>query len=200
MSNSARGTHRDALLDAARMLLRERGHASITARDLVAASGTNLGSIGYHFGSKDALLDEAAQLVFEEWTEAVGRTIAAPGDTAPLERLAAALRLAVDDVGELRPYFLAFVETVARSARSPEARGQVAAHYRKQRARVAEMVTAALGDALAPPEADRVGALIIATIDGLMLQALLDPEQLPSGDDLLRACAQAAAVALGRRP
>ena len=41
------------LLEAARTLLRERTYGNITARGLVAASNTNLGSIGYHFGSKD---------------------------------------------------------------------------------------------------------------------------------------------------
>ncbi|MGH3839469.1 MAG: TetR family transcriptional regulator, partial [Pseudonocardiaceae bacterium] len=39
--------HREALLDGARRCLLERGYARTTARDLVAASGTNLASIGY---------------------------------------------------------------------------------------------------------------------------------------------------------
>jgi hypothetical protein len=36
-----------------------RGYARTTARDLAAESGANLASIGYHFGSKEALLNEA---------------------------------------------------------------------------------------------------------------------------------------------
>ena len=55
--STPRESHRDALLDAAKSLLRERDYGNITARDLVAASNTNLGSIGYHFGSKEALLN-----------------------------------------------------------------------------------------------------------------------------------------------
>ena len=54
-------------------LLRERDYGNITARDLVAASNTNLGSIGYHFGSKEALLNEAIGQALEEWTDAIGR-------------------------------------------------------------------------------------------------------------------------------
>ena len=46
---------------AARRLLETRGYAHITARDLVAESGTNLGSIGYHFGSKAELLNQAIE-------------------------------------------------------------------------------------------------------------------------------------------
>src|SRR5215469_2225151 len=56
MSSPGPATHRTRLLAAARELLRERAYGDITARDLVAASSTNLGSIGYHFGSKEALL------------------------------------------------------------------------------------------------------------------------------------------------
>jgi AcrR family transcriptional regulator len=35
------------------------GYARTTARDIVAASGTNLASIGYHYGSTQALLNAA---------------------------------------------------------------------------------------------------------------------------------------------
>jgi AcrR family transcriptional regulator len=68
LSKPARETHRDALLSAAKTLMRQSGRGDITARDLVAASNTNLGSISYHFGSKDALLDEAAKR--QRWPDA----------------------------------------------------------------------------------------------------------------------------------
>src|SRR3989442_906316 len=64
--------HREDLLTAARRLLEEKGYARTTARDLVAASGTNLASIGYHFGSKEALLNEAIGEAVAEWTDQVG--------------------------------------------------------------------------------------------------------------------------------
>ena len=52
--------HREDLLDGAADCLYTKGFGRTTARDVVAVSGTNLASIGYHFGSKDALLTEAA--------------------------------------------------------------------------------------------------------------------------------------------
>ena len=36
-----------------------RGYARTTARDIAAAAGTSLAAIGYHFGSKEALLSVA---------------------------------------------------------------------------------------------------------------------------------------------
>ena len=51
--------HREDLLEGAKKCLLEIGYANTTARDIVAASGTNLASIGYHFGSKEALMTQA---------------------------------------------------------------------------------------------------------------------------------------------
>ena len=51
--------HKEDLLAGAKKCLVELGYAKTTARDSVKASHTNLASIGYHFGSKDALLTQA---------------------------------------------------------------------------------------------------------------------------------------------
>src|SRR5215472_4877077 len=94
MSSPGPTTHRTRLLAAARELLRERDYGTITARDLVAASGTNLGSIGYHFGSKEALLNEAIGLALEEWADTIiARTRRGTARTAPLALLDSLLRL-----------------------------------------------------------------------------------------------------------
>jgi AcrR family transcriptional regulator len=61
--------HREDLLEGAKRCLLEKGYARTTARDIVAASGTNLASIGYHYGSKEALLNLAFLKVTEEWGE-----------------------------------------------------------------------------------------------------------------------------------
>jgi AcrR family transcriptional regulator len=195
MSNS-RGTHREALLQAATKLLHERGHAGITARDLVAASGTNLGSIGYHFGSKDALLNEAAGLALEEWVREIGRAIRLDEGVPPARRLAHSLAIVLDEFEEMRPYFLTFIETVARGARSPVIREQLTAHYRKQRARVAEMVTESFTGELNEAEAEHLASVLMGVSDGLMLQALVDPDSVPSSDELAVSCGKALAAAL----
>src|SRR5436189_318045 len=107
--------HREDLLTAARQCLEEKGFARTTARDLVAASGTNLASIGYHFGSKEALLTEALGEAFEEWTERLDRAGSADSDAAPLERLVAALTAMVGDLEEARPFFIAYLEAMAQA-------------------------------------------------------------------------------------
>jgi AcrR family transcriptional regulator len=191
LSRPARETHRDALLRAARSLLRQSGRGDITARDLVAASATNLGSISYHFGSKDALLDEAAKLVFEEWAETVARTIGADPDAPPAGRLARALEMILDDFDAMRPYFLGFIQIVAGIERSPETREQLRVHYRKQRDTVTAMITQALGEGIDPQDARHIASLFMALSDGLMLQSLIDPDGAPTSGQLTYALGRA---------
>jgi len=55
----AQPSHRDQLVKGAIKCLQTKGYAHTTARDIAAASGANLASIGYHFGSTQALLNTA---------------------------------------------------------------------------------------------------------------------------------------------
>lgn len=188
MSSASPATHRTKLLEAARALLRERTYGNITARDLVAASNTNLGSIGYHFGSKEALLNEAIGLAFEEWADAVIR--ATPIDPGPApSSLMDSLRAVLDDYESIRPYFHAYIEALARSARSPALRQQLAAHYNRQRDRVAGLLNDSLPATIDPEAARHLASVMIATVDGLLIQTFIDPDNAPSSRDLADATA-----------
>jgi AcrR family transcriptional regulator len=179
--------HREELLKGARQCLQERGYARTTARDIVAASGTNLASIGYHFGSKEALLNEAIGETFDEWTRRVGAIAFATPDALPLERLGASWVALLDSFDEHRPLLVAFVEALAQAERAPELREQLAGHYQRIREQIAEMTRAAIGG---DPEGDpvvveRLASFFIAVCDGFVIQYLLDPDRLPSGEELV---------------
>src|SRR2546421_2749401 len=131
---SRRVGHREALLAGARQCIEEKGYARTTARDLVAASGTNLASIGYHFGSKEALLNEAIGDAFEEWTNEVVAMSMEGNERAPLDAVGASWVEMLDHQFEQhRPLLVAFVESLAQAERSPELRAQLAGHYQRSR-------------------------------------------------------------------
>ena len=179
--------HREALLEGARQCLQERGYARTTARDIVAASGTNLASIGYHFGSKEALLNEAIGEAFDAWTERVGAIAFATPDALPLERLGASWVALLDSYEEHRPLLVAFVEALAQAERTPELRRQLADQYQRIREQIAEMTRAAIGS---DPEGDpvvveRLASFFMAVCDGFIVQYLLDPDRFPSGEELV---------------
>ena len=75
--------HREDLLAGAKRCLLEKGWSRTTARDIVAASGANLASIGYHYGSKDALMREALFAAMGDWADEVQASLAR---TPPLRR------------------------------------------------------------------------------------------------------------------
>src|SRR5436309_3453263 len=82
--------NREDLLTGARQCLFEKGYARTTVRDIATASGVSMAAIGYHFGSKEALLTAALSEATQEWGADLARTLEnspAP-DPDPLQRFA----------------------------------------------------------------------------------------------------------------
>ena len=172
--------HREQLLAAARKLLETQGYAHITARDLVAASGTNLASIGYHFGSKAELLAEAIGEVLEEWTTTLATIAMADPTASPIEHATTAWAAMLAQLPTQRPLLLSFMEALAQAERDPKLREQFAGFYRRCRAQVARLVAESLGRPDADdPLCDAIASFVIAVCDGLAVQSLLDPTRLP---------------------
>jgi AcrR family transcriptional regulator len=173
--------HRELLLAAARRLLEDKGYAHITARDLVAASGTNLASIGYHFGSKAELLSAAIGEVLEEWTTKLATIAMADPTASPIERATTAWAAMLAQLPTQRPLLLSFMEALAQAERDPKLRDQFAGHYRRCRTQVARLVAESLGPAADPadPRCAAIASFVIAVCDGLAVQTLLDPERAP---------------------
>ncbi len=194
----AQPSHREQLLQGAVQCLRTKGYARTTARDIAAAAHGNLASIGYHFGSKEALLNEAIGRSCEEWTDRLGKAALAGSEASPFTKVAASWVAMVDSFEELRPILLGLFEAVAQSAWSPPLREQLAAHYRTSRDQVAQMVRDGLEDDLEEAGIDPhvVAAFLIAVCDGLVLQWLLDPDQTPTGEELTASLGAAVAQSL----
>ena len=111
MPGGSDGGHRERLLEAAIECLQTKGYARTTARDLVEASGTNLASIGYHFGSKEKLLQEAIMEGFAEWTEFLGQSVFAAADAPPDQRLRTAWRVMLESFEPNRDLLAAWIDT-----------------------------------------------------------------------------------------
>jgi AcrR family transcriptional regulator len=178
--------HREQLLVAARRLLEEKGYARITTRDLVAASDTNLASIGYHFGSKAELLNEAIGLVLREWTQQLADIAMADPTASPIERGISAWTAMLEHVRAQRTLSLSFTEALAQAERSPRLLVQFAEHYRRCRARVSELVAVSLGDGIPAddPRCAAIASFVMAACDGFAVQCLLDPDEAPKADHL----------------
>src|SRR5215217_4173397 len=70
--------NREALVEGAKTCLLEKGYSRTTARDIATAAGVSLAAIGYHFGSTEALLNEALFAAVEEWGTALRAALSPP--------------------------------------------------------------------------------------------------------------------------
>lgn len=196
MSGAREAGHRERLLEAAILCLQEKGYARTTSRDLVAASGTNLASIGYHFGSKERLLNVAVGEAFQRWLKPLIALAAEPGPATPLERLQRSLAGVMDSLEENRALVAACLEAWAQMARSEDLRAEMAASYDDFHRTIAATTREAFAEIDATDvDVDALAALIIALFDGLLIQWQLDPERAPSAERLTVA-AQGALAAL----
>jgi AcrR family transcriptional regulator len=180
--------HREDLLAGAVACLREKGYARTTARDIVAASGTNLGSIGYHYGSTENLLNEAVMHAIGEFAEEVGRAMATEVDphATPLERFEAYWTRVLDTFGEHRQIWLATFDIFGLVDRVPGIREAISQGLQDGRASWAAMLHGIDSDEAArdPQTAHGVGSIHQALLSGVLVQWLIDPEHAPTGHEL----------------
>jgi AcrR family transcriptional regulator len=181
------------LLEGARKCLEDKGYARTTARDLVAASGTNLASIGYHFGSKDDLVSEAAIEGLDRWLEEIDARLAELPAQSPAARFRAAM--AVVEETRRRHTGLArnYISAIAKAQHHPGLRRRLAEGFRDARPNVAAVL--GLGEDQAGEDA---GALVLSLFHGLLLQVLLDPDLAIDGDRMKRAQARLLRVLPGQ--
>jgi AcrR family transcriptional regulator len=178
--------NREALLEAATVCLRERGFGATRARDLASTAGVSLGAIRYHFGSTEGLLNEAVAECARRWVNGFQSSMAAAADkTAQLDSMTADAYRAFD---LNRALLVGFVEAFAHAQRSTAAREQLGGMYDELR----QGIVAVLGDKSS--DAESVASLLIALIDGLMLQWLVAPDRCPSPEMLRRAVAALAGL------
>lgn len=195
--------HREQLLEGAKKCLLEKGLARTTARDIVAASNTNLGSIGYHFGTKDALMNAALVQATEEWGNELGQMAAnVDPDANPLERFESTWTRVISLFEEHRQLWAAQFEIVSHLQHSSEMRPYFSAVQETFRRGLATLLQ------LIDPAADErsvrsVGSFALAMLIGVIAQWLVDPANAPNGKDLteaIRAVAGVNASLPSRRP
>jgi len=182
-------SHKEDLLAGAVACLREKGYARTTARDIVAASGTNLASIGYHYGSTKALLNAAVLQALEEFGEQMAQAISADPEATgtTLERFERFWAAVIDSFATNRQVWLATFDIFTVAQRDPEVRAAVADGIEDARMFWAQALYGV--DPADRQRARAVGSLHQALVSGVLVQWLIDPERAPSPADLAAALA-----------
>jgi AcrR family transcriptional regulator len=178
--------NREDLLAGAKRCLIEKGYAATTARDIATASGVSLAAIGYHFGSKDALMNQAVFDSVGDWATELQEALTAEGvaGSQPLDRYEAVMRQTLKSfAGPGSALWHAQLELVALAQRNEELRGFLAGIQEFAGTGLAELF---LGmDPAAEPDATRTAGFILhAMFIGLIAKYFLDPARAPSASEL----------------
>ncbi|MFJ9040223.1 TetR/AcrR family transcriptional regulator [Streptomyces sp. NPDC102406] len=176
--------HREDLLEGAKRCLLEKGFVRTTARDIVRESGTNLASIGYHYGSKDALLAQAYVALAEGAAQAWGEPRELPGAPGSLERFHGVMAGLIDSLGKPGSIWHLSIELVTMGDKLPAVRADLAVAQREAGRGLIGMI---MGDEEPPadhPSVDTLGKFFSVLVLGLIAQHTFDQEYSPSADQL----------------
>ena len=177
------------MLEGAKRCLYEKGYGQTTARDIVAASGTNLASIGYHFGTKEALLNAAVLEAIDEWGEELERIFQGVPeiDSEPMGRFEAIWARVIESFETHRALWVSSFEAFAQAERSPELREQLADGQEQGRYGLVALFQRVEESLVDERQARTEGSFYLALVSGLMVQWLVDPTRAPSGADVAEA-------------
>ena len=183
----AMGNREDLLAGAMRCLF-EKGYARTTARDIASAAGVSLAAIGYHYGTKDDLLNAALYQALAEWGDDVGKAMAAATrpDATPAERFEETWTQVFRSFADNERLWAVQFELLGFLDQKPELKAAFAEANRQARAGLSEL--------FGVPD-DAAGAVFQALIGGLATQWLVDPDSALTGRDL-RLALQAIAAAV----
>lgn len=178
--------NREALLAGAKRCLIEKGYARTTARDIAAASGVSLAAIGYHFGSKDALMNQAIYEFVGEWADEVERALGAEGglDAEPLQRFESVIERTIESFeGPARGLWAAQLELLGPMEHSEELRKFLAGVQRDAGDGLAELLLG-IDPNQDPGAARKAGSVLHALFIGIVVKWFMDPKQGLSAREL----------------
>jgi TetR/AcrR family transcriptional regulator, regulator of biofilm formation and stress response len=173
-TNVPRGeARREAIVRAALELIGERGLDAVTHRAVADRAGVPLSATTYWFASKDAILQEALLVAARQEVERLERVVLSlAGTELDVSRWADAVAAELAAELEEDPARqVAFTELVLEGTRRPWLREEVA-RWEDAFLRLAELGLRATGS----PEPVTDARLVVATVTGLMIGQLTNPQ------------------------
>jgi TetR/AcrR family transcriptional repressor of nem operon len=170
--------NRQAILDAAAQLFRERGIGGVGVAEIMAAAGFTHGGFYGHFASKEALAAEVVEQVYRDSTAKLVQRLEGPGAAAHFRQYLNPLHR--DRAGGGCPMPALAVDAARETGPVPEASAQGIAAYLRELAR--HRPDGTVTDA--PDEADKSRAILsLSALVGGMLLARATAEGAPALSD-----------------
>jgi AcrR family transcriptional regulator len=178
-------SQREDLLAGAKKCLAEKGYSKTTARDIAAASGAHLASIGYHFGSKDNLMNTAVLEATSEWGDVFEKAVQEAATESPEERARVLVTALFATLPDQRDLMVASVQAYAQAQFDEDVRAALRTGIAEGRRELAALVLGVPSDQVDPGTAAGLGSTIYNVVTGYVLQYLVDPDALPTVDQAM---------------
>ncbi|MEE2041056.1 TetR/AcrR family transcriptional regulator [Nocardiopsis sp. CT-R113] len=178
-------SQRDDLLAGAKRCLVDKGYGKTTARDIAAASGAHLASIGYHFGSKDNLMNTAVMEASGDWADSFQAAVSASRAQAPEQRMRALVGSILETLPRERDLLVASVQAYSQAQFDGGIREMLATNIGVGRRELAALILGREPDDVDPETAAGLGSMVYNVISGFVIQFLVDPDALPTVDQAM---------------
>ncbi|MFB4315302.1 TetR/AcrR family transcriptional regulator [Actinomadura sp. 21ATH] len=178
--------NREDLLDGAKRCLREKGYDRTSVRDIATAAGVSMAAIGYHYGSREALLSQALFALLDEWGDGLGRALAPGADDDAARGFARMWEGLVEQFREHPDLWLASFELFMQAQRQPELREHLAGGVEQGWRGMAAILESVPEDAVSDRSARTLGMVQTALMTGVMVQSLsAAPGRAPTAAEVL---------------
>ncbi|MGW5878456.1 TetR/AcrR family transcriptional regulator [Nocardiopsis terrae] len=178
-------SQREDLLAGAKKCLAEKGYSKTTARDIAAASGAHLASIGYHFGSKDNLMNTAVLEATSDWGDVFEEAVREAVTESPEERARLLVTALLDTLPEQRDLLVASVQAYAQAQFDEDVRTALQEGIGEGRRALAALVLGVPPERIDPVTTAGLGSMLYNIVSGYVLQYLVDPDSLPTVDQAM---------------
>ncbi len=178
--------HREDLLEGAKRCLLAKGFARTTARDIVKESGTNLASIGYHYGSKDALLAQAYVSLVEELGDAFEGegTSGISAEPGSIERFQEVWSNIIGTMRGPGSMWRLSVEVISMGDQLPEVRDHLSRAQLEAGRGIIPLLMGGREEDVRDETVDTLGKFYLTLMTGLIAQWTFDPKTAPSAEQL----------------
>ena len=166
--------NRERILQVAAKLIRERGIANTTLADIAEAAAISKGTLYYYYATKGDLIFDIAERHMRNMTDRIFKWLDAGGGSPNPKTT---LRLVFDTVthsrsrGQMHLYLIQEAIT-----EHPSLRARFVEEYGRLLSIIEEGITRVFGN---DPQNQRAAHVLLATIDGVIVQRLLGVKELP---------------------
>ncbi|MEO3786921.1 TetR family transcriptional regulator [Actinocorallia sp. B10E7] len=165
--------------------MHEKGYDRTSVRDIATAAGVSMAAIGYHYGSREALLNQALFALLDEEGSRTGRALVPQDGDSAAEGYGRMWDHLIEQFHQRPDVWVASVELFMQAQRRPELRAALAEGISQGWRGMAGILESTPEETVSDRSARTLGMIQTALVSGVMIQCLSDPDNAPTSTEVL---------------